>query len=355
MNFDEFRNFQERERQKAKEVEEREKEKQQKAKKAKKDKAKAKQESGLAGSDDKVDDSESRGGIGEFLELPQVQTFVVILLLLDTFSNLSQALLSMRINYDERSGAADALALLGGFVSPQMALATLNTFSGFALVFFAFETGLILAVFRGSVYGHWGYLLDACIVGTQLYGELSGWSMEARLLNIFRFWRLVRLVVYMVNLEKAAHEATKETLQDREADIRKFKGDIARAEVELSKEREARGAVDEMLNQYKEDLDTMNEALKIAAMDIVEVAEADDDLLSDDDDVGGDAEVDAEGFSDAAGSKYDKTRNKAEVYANARKDRDDLSITSGSTMASKKRAQSNPTFVVNDDGTFTQK
>ena len=39
-----------------------------------------------------------------------------------------------------------------------------------------------------------------------------------------------------------------------------------------------------MLNQYK-DLDTMNEALKIAAMDM-EVAEADDDLLSDDEDEG---------------------------------------------------------------------
>ena len=52
-------------------------------------------------------------------------------------------------------------------------------------------------------------------------------------------------------------------------------------------------------------------------------------------------------------SKYDKARNKMEVYAQA-KDRDDLSITSGS-MASKKKPQAGATFVVNDDGTFSQK
>ena len=210
------------------------------------------------------------------------------------------------------------------------------------------------------MYGHWGYLIDACVVGSQLYGELSGWSMEGRLMNIIRFWRLIRLQVYMVNLEKAAHDATKEILEDREADIRKFKGDIARAEVELSKEKEARAAVDEMLNQYKEDLDTMNEALKIAAMDIVEVAEADDDLLSDDDEEGdvgiGEDNVDDEGFSDAAAGRYDKARNKAEVYAHARKDLDDLSITSGSTTATQgKKPSAGITFVVNDDGTFNKK
>lgn len=354
MNFDEFRNFQERERLKKKEIDDKEAA-EKKARQLKARKAKAAKEDVA---DDKTSQKSGTGSIGEFLELPQVQTFIVILLVLDTFSALAQTLLSLQISQADREGTVAKIALVGDFISPQFFLTTLNTFSGFTLVFFAFEVGLILAVFRGSVYGHWGYLIDACVVGSQLYGELSGWSMEGRLMNIIRFWRLVRLQVYLVNLEKAAHETTKEILEDKEADIRKFKGDIARAEVELSKEKEARAAVDEMLNQYKEDLDTMNEALKIAAMDIVEVAEADDDLLSDDED--GDVHIgeegdDDEGFSDAATGQYDKVRNKAEIYAQARRDRDDLSITSGSTMASKKKQQAGITFVVNDDGTFNQK
>ena len=57
----------------------------------------------------------------------------------------------------------------------------------------------------------------------------------------------------MVNLEKAAHDATKEILEDREADIRKFK-ETSLVPVSLAR-RKRRAAVDEMLNQYKEDLE----------------------------------------------------------------------------------------------------
>lgn len=356
LTFDEFRSFQERERQRKRDEDD-----------VKTSKSSSKSFKAAA-----LDDNakKSSGGIGEFLELPQVQTFVAIMLVLDTFSALCQALLSLQIANADRSGGGVAeMPALFGLLAPTTALTALNTFSGFTLVFFSFEVGAILALFgMTNVSGHWGYVLDAALVGTQLYGELSGYSLEARLLNMLRFWRIARLMVYMVNTEKESHEATQEALQDREADIRKYKGDITRAQVELAKEKEARTAVDEMLNQYKEDLDTMNEALKIAAMDIVEVAEADDDLLSDDedDDDGGlgldGGDVDDEGFTDAPSGRYDKARNKAELYSHARKDRqadggENASITSGSTMTSRRsgqqqQAQAGVTFVVNDDGTF---
>ena len=97
--------------------------------------------------------------------------------------------------------------------------------------------GLILIVFGSRVAGHWGYVLDAALVGTQLYGELSGKSIEMRILNILRFWRIMRLTVNMVNVEKEAHYSTQELLRDREADIRKAQGDITRAQVELAKKK----------------------------------------------------------------------------------------------------------------------
>lgn len=352
MTFDEFRSFQERERQRKKEEDD------EKASSGPSSSTSAGKKT-ASGEKDAEDGNggASSGGIGEFLELPQVQSFVVAMLVLDTFSALGQALLALQIAHEERSpgGSAD-MSMVFGLLSPNTLLTALNTFSGFTLVFFAFEVGLILAVFGSKVSGHWGYILDAALVGTQLYGELSGKSLEVRLLNLLRFWRVLRLTLYMVNVEKDAHDATQELLRDREADIRKAQGDIARSEVELAKEKEARSAVDEMLNQYKDDLDTMNEALKIAAMDIVEVAEADDDLLSDEDDLDGEVDgMDDEGFTDAPSGKYDKARNKAEMYAQARKDKDDLSITSGSTMASSKKAPAGVTFVVNNDGSFQQR
>ena len=349
MTFDEFRSFQERERQRKKEEDD-----EQTASGPSSDNKKKAASDAKEGGDGKGTNS---GGIGEFMELPQVQSFVVVMLVLDTFSALGQALLALQISHAERSPAGTAdMSMVFGLLSPSTLLKALNTFSGFTLVFFAFEVGLILAVFGSQVSGHWGYLLDAVLVGTQLYKELSGNSLEVRVLNLLRFWRIMRLTLNMVTVEKEAHNATQELLRDREAEIRKAQGDIKRAEVELAKEKEARAAVDDMLNQYKDDLDTMNEALKIAAMDIVEVAEADEDLLSDDEDL--DVEVDGmddEGFTDAPSGKYDKARNKAEMYAQARKDKDDLSITSGSTMASSKKAPAGVTFVVNNDGSFQQR
>ena len=47
-------------------------------------------------------------------------------------------------------------------MTPQFCLTSLNTFSGFALVFFAFEVGLILAVFQCV----WTLgLSDRCVCG----------------------------------------------------------------------------------------------------------------------------------------------------------------------------------------------
>jgi len=48
----------------------------------------------------------------------------------------------------------------------------------------------------------------------------------------------------------------------------------AKFEGELEQEKEARKAIEEMLQSYKEEVDTLNEALKIAAQDIAEVGQA---------------------------------------------------------------------------------
>lgn len=107
---------------------------------------------------------------------------------------------------------------------------------------------------------------------------------------------------------------------------------------------EARSAVEDMLQNYKEEVDTLNEALKIAAMDIAEVAEAEDDFFSDDED-----DLTADKFAEegssvsgAVGSERDANKNKDELYRLA------MSETASS-------AQKSSTFVIRDDGTFEHK
>ena len=90
----------------------------------------------------------------------------------------------------------------------------------------------------------------------------------------------------------------------------------------------------------------MNEALKIAAMDIAEVAEAEDDFFSSDED---DDDATADKFGDegssvagAVGEERDAARNKEELYRLAM---------SGSAASTQKSS----TFVIRDDGTFEHK
>lgn len=340
------------------------------------------------------DVNDGNSSFGEFLEMPQVQSFVVTLLVLDIFSVLAQLLLSQFLASSGNESVFDANVtmrrmnteipinpvdmtggdniLLFGFLPLSILSSGLNTFSGVSLVFFAFEIGAVLVVFRASFTSHWGYLLDAGIVGSQLYGELVGWGMQSRMLSIFRFWRLMRLLAYMINIEKEAHGETQELLKDKEAEIRRYTGEVRRFEVELSKEKDAKIAIEEMLASYKEEVDTLNEALKIAAMDIAEVAEADDDLLSDDeedlvaamqdqglhrDHDSFNVEIDAnlDGFVDAPSSRYDKAKNKADMIREVRRDKDDISIASDSTLTSRTNKSQTTTFVVNEDGTYDKK
>ena len=107
MNFDEFRNFQERERLKKKEIDDNEAA-EKKARQLKARKAKAAKD-GITG--EETPQKSKAGSIGEFLELPQMQTFVVVLLVLDTFSALAQTLLSLQISQSERDGTEAQMKL----------------------------------------------------------------------------------------------------------------------------------------------------------------------------------------------------------------------------------------------------
>merc|ERR1711907_398623 len=103
---------------------------------------------------------------------------------------------------------------------------------------------------------------------------------------------------------------------------------MGNVEEDLKREKEARTSVEAMLADYKEEVDTLNEALKIAARDIAEVGEADDDLFLTDDELDG---ADGSGGGDAE------------------------SKVSGTSLKSKSSSQEPVTFVVNSDGTFDQR
>lgn len=305
--------------------------------------------------------------LGDFLEMPQVQSFMVIMIVVDVFASF--LLLLLRLHHSiitaslisTKSGDEAAMEdsptpfsiveLVSKYVISSTVLeSALQSFTSFSLLFFALEMLAILIVFNFAVLGHLGYGIDCVVISFQLYTETFGSGAQSRILSIFRFWRLIRLINALVGVEQASHDATRSLMSEREGVTRQLQGEVRRVDEELEKEKEARKAVDEMLANYKEEVETLNEALKIAAMDIAEVAEADDDLLTDDEeDLASQSkgEADDNDFVDASGSAYDKARNRETLMREARRD-----AYNPQAAALRRAREGTATFHVHEDGTY---
>lgn len=218
--------------------------------------------------------------IGDFLEMHQIQSLYLVLLITDSFACIAESQL--------RSPTADA-TIYG--ISNGIVLRAVQSFMGFTSIFFAAEIITVFSVFGLSIIGHWGYTADVLFITYQLYQDTLGNGKMARLLNIFKFWRLFRLFNSMVSIEKESHEQTIEKLGLKDVVIKKLELENNTLKEQVVKEKEARDSIEDMVQNYRDEVDTLNEALKIAAMDIAEVAQADDDMFDDEDDFDFDDEL----------------------------------------------------------------
>lgn len=291
--------------------------------------------------DSSIGDAGRVRGVGDFLEMHQMQFAVIVLIFLDIFASFTEVYLDAVMHF-KRSVNTNAPILIPYYYQ-SIVYNLAKSFTGFSVLFFTLEILAILAVFKFSTVGHFGYLIDSGVVTFQLYMDTKGAGKETRILNILRLWRVVRLFNSMVAVELERHEVTKRELEIKNASIATFELDVKSLKGEVVREKEARDSVELMLQGYKEEVDTLNEALKIAAMDIAEVAEADDDYLLSDDEDGEDGETDV--FMDAASSDFDRTKKKELLYREARKDAD-------SVRSSASQRSQGVTFVVREDGSF---
>ncbi|KAJ1421114.1 hypothetical protein B484DRAFT_452867 [Ochromonadaceae sp. CCMP2298] len=273
---------------------------------------------------------------GEFLEVPQMQGLYVLLIVLDTFASLGEMYASCAANFP-----ANQYALNRGIL-----VRLLNSFTTFTTLFFMVEIVAVLLVFRLAIFSHWGYVLDVCTSGAQAYLERSGYGKVTRLLNILRYWRMVRLLNSLLSNEKDAHDRTTALLESSDGEVRRLQLEGATLKGDIQKEKEARDAIEDMLLAYKEEVDTLNEALKIAAMDIAEVAQADDDFALSEESEEDSASRDEDGFVDATASQFSRAGNKSAVMRAVMED-SGRSASMGSAGPA--------TFLVHEDGTFEQK
>ena len=171
-----------------------------------------------------------------------------------------------------------------------------------------------------------------------LFGEVQGWGKEVRLLGFARAWRLLRLGATVLAKAEAEHGDTKAVLRLAQATAREMKKQKEFAADRVRAEVEARKRVEGMLRGYKDEVETLSEALKIAAIDVAEAAR--DQMMEDD--LENDLENDDSGEDDTAGNAG---QDEGEGYEGE-------DFYEGEE---KQRKQQGGGFVVNRDGTFEER
>eukprot|EP01031_Cornospumella_fuschlensis_P028892 gene28892-34866_t len=273
-----------------------------------------------------------RQSLGDFLELNQTQNIYLVVVLLDTFAAFAAVYLTPQ--------GRNLPSIL------QRPLSILQGFTTFSSAFYLIELVLSIIAFGFVLLGHWGYLLDILVTGAQIAWEYVGVGPETRLLNVFRVWRLLRLLFALLNAERENALKLQEQLEAKELAVSELTLKIQDLSGEMKNEKDARKSVEQMLLNYKEEVDTLNEALRIAAMDIAEVGQ--------DDDMGSEGDMYSI-YSSEDGDAADKgdiviESKDSQSVASSRK-AEKLSAVMGKAAAGKEDKA--PMFIIKEDGTFS--
>ena len=102
-----------------------------------------------------------------------------------------------------------------------------------------------------------GYLLDTILIGTRLLNAYGGYEYDQRNLHLYsylRVWRFFRAAQAFTAIEVAMHNHTKEKLSSQTNVTKEWKKKAT--------------AYKDDVNEFREEIDTLTEALQIAAQDV---------------------------------------------------------------------------------------
>jgi len=206
--------------------------------------------------------------MGKSVEAYEVQIFVVALVYFDLIASVFFFVLRLKDNqavreiYDTDFESESTLSKL------------LSSFQSFTLFCFLLEIGALLYAFRMSIFSHYGYCLDIIIISIILYDEIYEMDIfPSRLLGLLRIWRIARLVTTSLEKVYAAHDTTKVNLRNAENQVEKLRMQSEQLQVSNKAEIDSRNKVENMLCAFKDEVETLKEALQIAALEVVRVAE----------------------------------------------------------------------------------
>ncbi|ETK82627.1 hypothetical protein, variant [Phytophthora nicotianae CJ01A1] len=207
------------------------------------------------------------GRLGAILETTEAQVVMILLIALDIGCTAVEIHLHDQLQLQQLT-TEDAPLLV------RIVTRLVESFTGFTLFLFLIELTVLLAAFRHKFFAHAGYILDLVVVSISLGVELYAQTKAARLLGILRVWRVLRLIRRLVDQERAAHDTTRQLLEQEQLKLLHVRMQKDAAHESLKREYESRAGLEQLLRSYKDEIVTLKEALQIAAQAVAEATMA---------------------------------------------------------------------------------
>lgn len=155
-----------------------------------------------------------------------------------------------------------------------MSVTTIDAIRNVILSFQLFELLLQMCIFRDRFFSHWGYAFDTILLITRLlnnYSILATNRHHLHLLSFLRVWRFVRVVQAYVAIEVRKHLRAKRKLAMQIESTNEWKWKATLTEEDVQREKRLSRQSRDVVKGYQEEIDTLREALKIAAQDVAAV------------------------------------------------------------------------------------
>lgn len=210
----------------------------------------------------------SYGNVGKSLETNEVQFVISTLIYFDLIASI--IMLLMDDKYITVHPEIEETVYQGESILTRL----ISSFQSFALFCFVLEIGALFYAFRFSVLSHCGYCLDIIIVFFIIYDDVYDiHNFPPRLLGLLRIWRVARLVTTSLDQAQVSHDETKANLRNMKGKMEKLRAESEQLEESSRAEIDLRKQVEKMLQGFKDEVDTLKEALQIAALDVAGTAE----------------------------------------------------------------------------------
>lgn len=239
------------------------------------------QNDGLAGAvDDREENGVEKSGmfarLGRFLQSQEFQFVAVLVACVDVAATCAEmAIVAHYVKDPNGSGRV---------------VEVLKYCNALSLFFFTLELLLLLFSFGGSLLGHAGYTVDIIVLTIIYYVELTGgsrgkfcfplaWkagvmrkltcsSAAIRFLNVLRVWRIIRMVNAAIEALEADHRETKRLLREEREKADGLVLERKKVETALKKEHDRNTRMEQSFRAQRDELDTLREALQIAAQTV---------------------------------------------------------------------------------------